>query len=264
MIVSPPHQTFSPPHCMPLRSYSFDIILSSPLLVSMPPTPFDQPTGHRPYGPVHARSATRTVLQNTGANPPRLPTRGPVTRSTEATLAAASSSERPLKRPAVGSGSTTESLPVKRVRADCPVATVSSSTTPVADAARGASSIWAVSSKTQSVPVQPSSHLPDALSSLPSAGPRLRSEPAHNASFTPFASKRSSTADAGPSFALPSTTPIDQVAFIEIVVLRGSSSPVEPPRVRSASAPAASHASVHSLSVSISIIGTGLPAGGNA
>lgn len=162
--VSAPLRSSSPLHCTPLRSSSFDIILLSPLFVNTPPTPPSQPTGRPSFIPVRAQSFTCNDSQDASAVLPSLPTRRPVRRSTAATLASASSSERPRKRLAVGLNATTEASPVKRFRTDHPVTTVSSLTTPAAAAASGASLIWAPPHKIQSVPVQLFPHPPAAPS----------------------------------------------------------------------------------------------------
>lgn len=152
------------------------------------------------------------------------------------------SSERPRKRPAVGSGSTTESIPVKQIRTDRLVTTVSSLTTPVAAAA--ASMFRASSCKVQPVLVQPLYHPSAAPFSFFSVGTRLRSVPTFIASFAFVAPTHPSTAGVAPSSVLWSTISNNHVALIDIAIPLRPLSRVVNHRVASAFATAASHASV--------------------
>lgn len=136
------------------------------MLVDMPITPPNQPLGCPSSILVRPHSATRNVSGDTSVVLPRLPARGPATRSTATTLAAAVSSESPRIRPAVESGSTTESSPVKRVRAVSLITTVSSSTTPAMAVPPVSSLARAPSPKIQLVSTRPSNHPPAVPSSF--------------------------------------------------------------------------------------------------
>lgn len=120
---------FFPPRAPWRSSFSANIWLAS-LFVDMPTTYSSQPQGRPSFNLICTRSAACNALQNTGAVSSRLPTRGPMMRSTAATLAAATSSERPQKRAPVGPSSTTKSMLVMRVCANRPITTVLSSASP--------------------------------------------------------------------------------------------------------------------------------------
>lgn len=70
-----------------------------------------------------------------------------------------------------------------------------------------------------------------------------------NASSASVVSRHSSAADASLPSVIPSTTPVDQEALINTAVFHRPPSAVEPPRVTSASATAASHESIYLPSV---------------
>lgn len=267
IIVSTYFQNFSPPRCTPLLSSSSSITLLSSLSVNMPRTSSSQPPGRCSSILIHARSATCNLSRDNSAVSPRPPTCESVTRPTASALTAASSSEHPRKHPAARSGSTTELSSVELVRTDRPVTTVSSPTTPVAAAALVASLIRTPSPEIQFVPVQLSHHSSAASSSSPYKGSRVRSAPTSVASSAPIAPRRHSTADAAPSSALLSMTPMNQVALTDIAIPRRPALSLVLPRVTSASAPYKMYASVRRSACFLLLMsrtGTGLPDGSNA
>lgn len=145
LTISTPLDNSYLPKCTPLCSSSSDTILLSPWYLDMLSTPSSQLTGRPSSESGLAHSTTSSVLRDTSVVPTRSSTRGPVTRFTTTRFLAPISPARSRNRPAVGSGSTTKSSLVKRVRTDRLITTASSSTTSAAAVASAASLIHALS-----------------------------------------------------------------------------------------------------------------------
>lgn len=106
-----------------LRSFLLDIFVII-LSVNMPAERSSQLSRHSFSTSAHACSVSCNVWRNTIVVLFRGAVRGLVTQSTTAAMTASTSSENILKRPAVASGSTTESSLFKRVCAAQPAITV--------------------------------------------------------------------------------------------------------------------------------------------
>lgn len=233
----------------PLHFSSLSIISMALSFVDIPIIPFSPPR-ERPFSKMYVLVPPLAIFCRIPVSFRLVPTtRGPLTRSTATTLAAASSFKRPRKRPAVVLCLTTESLPVNQFCVDCPIITNSSSTTPAMAFASAASLTRASFPEIHLVFTQPFYKSSTAPTSLPSTGTQLSFFCISAASSTSTSSKCLPSNTAPPSSPLSSTTIADLTAFIDIAIPCRLLSPPVSTRDVSASATAASRASVLALLV---------------